>query len=78
MIHNEFDRVLSERALDAASKKAFESEIRLLKENPAYQGLSEDELNKIALEDCKASFEDAQKQRAFIKPIDPTKNYHQP
>ena len=78
MIHDEVDKILNETALDAASKKTFESEVRLLKAIPAYEDLSEEELKEIASERCKTTFENTQKQRAFIKPIDPTKNYQQP
>jgi len=78
MIQNESDKILADRAIDAASKEVFEAEVKFLKGNPAYQGLSEEEIKAIALEHCKSEFEMLQEQRANIKPIDPTKNYHQP
>ena len=69
MKQNNVDKILVDRAIDAASKESIQSEMNLLRVNPAYQDLSEDELKKIAFENCKASFEEAIKQRAFIKPI---------
>ena len=77
MIQDDTEKVLVDRAIDATSKEAFDSEVMSLKANPAYQGCSEDEIKKIALANCNSDFEMLQKQRKDIKPIDPTKN-HQP
>lgn len=71
MIQNEIDKILVDNAIDAARKQTFQSEVNLLKANPAYQNLPDEEIEKIALENCKSKFEMLQEQRKIIKPINP-------
>jgi hypothetical protein len=71
MIQNEIDKILVDNAIDATRKQTFQSEVNLLKANPAYQNLPEEEIEKIALENCKSKFEMLQEQRKIIKPINP-------
>ena len=71
MIQNEIDKILVDNAIDATRKQTFQSEVNLLKANPAYQNLPEEEIENIALENCKSKFEMLQEQRKIIKPINP-------
>ena len=66
MIQNEIDKILVDNAIDAARKQTFQSEVNLLKANPAYQNLPDEEIEKIALENCNSEFEMLKEQRKII------------
>ena len=78
MIQDESEKVLVDRAIEATSEDTFEKEFMSLKANPTYEGYSDEEIKAIAEENCKSEFKMLHEQRANIKPIAPTKNYHQP